>query len=93
MINIVNKFFLAGDKFIPELYPRQSGFIYRTCGSFTKHPKTIQQFRETGNLKHIYKKEPDKPFTLIMLHILIVKTLRRELFQIRFWKIGLMKLL
>ena len=43
-----------------ELLLAQAGFIYSACGSFTKHREIIQQFRETVNLKHIYKDELDK---------------------------------
>ena len=33
---IVNKFLLAGDKFMPEMHLRQPGFTYSACGPFTK---------------------------------------------------------
>ena len=36
MNEIVNKFLLAGDKFMPEMHSRQPGFTYGACGSFTK---------------------------------------------------------
>ena len=32
----VNKFLLAGDKFLPEMHLRQPLFLYSTCGPFTK---------------------------------------------------------
>ena len=51
---------LTGDKFMSELLLAQTGFIYSACGWFTKHREIIQQFRETVNLKHIYKDELDK---------------------------------
>ena len=31
MNNIVNKFLLAGDKFMPEMHLRQHGFTYSAC--------------------------------------------------------------
>ena len=37
MNKIVNKFLLAGDKFIPEMHLRQPRFTYSTCVSFTKN--------------------------------------------------------
>ena len=40
---------------MPELHLRQPGFAYNACGPFTKHRKRIQKFKETGNLKQIYK--------------------------------------
>ena len=46
---------------MPELHLKQPGFTYSTCGRFTKHRKRIQKFRETGNLKHVYRNELDKP--------------------------------
>ena len=51
---------LARDKFIPKLHLRQPGFTYRTCGLVTKHRESIQKFRETSDLKHIYQNELEK---------------------------------
>ena len=45
---IVNKFLLAGDKFIPEMHLRQPGFTYTVCGPFTKNKQRIQKFIQTG---------------------------------------------
>ena len=39
MNKIINKFLLTGDKFMPELYLKQTGFIYIAYGLFTKHRK------------------------------------------------------
>ena len=36
MNKIVNKFLLAGRKFIPEMHLKQPGFTYRGRGPFTK---------------------------------------------------------
>ena len=41
MNEIVNKFLLAGDKFMPEMNLRQSGFTYSASGSFTKNKERI----------------------------------------------------
>ena len=57
---MVNKFLLIGDKFMPELHLKQPGFTYSVCGPFTKNCGRIQKFRETGNLKHLYRNELDK---------------------------------
>ena len=54
--NIINKFLLAGDKFMPEIYLRQPQFTYSTCGPITKHKQRIQKFKETGNTNYIYTK-------------------------------------
>ena len=53
-------FLLSGDKLIPELHLKQPRFTYSACGPFTEHCERIQKFRETGNLKHLYRNELDK---------------------------------
>ena len=57
MNSIINKFLLAGDKFMLEMHLRQPRFTYRACGPFTKHKQRIQKFKETGVTKYIYKNE------------------------------------
>ena len=42
------------------MHLKQRGFTYSACGSFTKHRARIQKFRETGNLKHLYRNELGK---------------------------------
>ena len=37
MKEIVNKFLLTGDKFMPEMHLRWPGFGYSACGPFTKN--------------------------------------------------------
>ena len=58
--DIINKFLLAGDKFMPEMHLRQPGFTYSACGPFTKNFKKIQMFKQTGDSRHLYKNELDK---------------------------------
>ena len=60
MNEIVNKFLLAGDKFMPQMHLKQPGFTYSACGSFTKNKERIQKFKETGDTSYIYKNELDK---------------------------------
>ena len=60
MNNIINKFLLVGNKFMPEMHLRQPQFIYSACGPFTKHKQRIQKFKETGDRNYIYKNELDK---------------------------------
>ena len=60
MNEIVNKFLLAGDKFMPEMHLKQPGFTYSACGPFTKNKERIQKFKETGGTICIYKTELDK---------------------------------
>ena len=45
MNEIVNKFLLTGDKFIPETHLRQSGFTYSACGLFTKNKKRNRRYK------------------------------------------------
>ena len=56
MNEIVNKFLLVGDKFIPKMY----GFTYSACVPFIKNKERIQKFKETGNPRHIYQNELNK---------------------------------
>ena len=54
MNEIVNKFLLAGDKFIPEIHLRQSGFTYSACGSSTKNKQRIQKFIEIRDSRYVF---------------------------------------
>ena len=60
MNEIVNKFLLAGDKFMPEMHLKQPGFTYSACGPFTKNKERIKKFKGTGDTSYIYKNELDK---------------------------------
>ena len=60
MNEIINKFLLVGDKFIPEMHLRQPGFTYSACGPFTKNKERIEKFMQTGNTDLIYKNKLDK---------------------------------
>ena len=62
MNEIVNKFLLAREKFMPEMHLQQPGFSYSACGPFTKNKERIQKFKETGDTNYIYKKELDKAY-------------------------------
>ena len=59
MNEIVNKFLLAGDKFMPEMHLKQPGFTYSACGPFTKNKEIIQKFKEMGDTSYIYENELD----------------------------------
>ena len=60
MNEIVNKFLLAGDTFMPEMHLRLAKFTYSACGPFTKNKEGIQKFKETGDSPYIYQNIPDK---------------------------------
>ena len=55
MNKIINKFLLAGDKFMPEMYLKQTGFNYSACRPFTTNKERIQKFKETGDSRYIQK--------------------------------------
>ena len=60
MNEIVNKFLLAGDKFMPGMHLGHPGFTYSACGPFTKIKERIQKFKETWDSQYIYQNELDK---------------------------------
>ena len=60
MNNVINKFLLAGDKFMPEMYLRQPQFVYSACGPFTRHKERIKEFKRTGDTRLLYRNELDK---------------------------------
>ena len=57
MNNIINKFLLAGDKFMPEMHLRQPQFVF---GPFTIHKERIKEFKRTGDTCLLYRNELDK---------------------------------
>ena len=54
--DIINKFLLIGDKFMPEMHlwdPKVKK--YSACGPFTRYKQRIDQFMKDGRLSHIVK--------------------------------------
>ena len=49
MNEIVNKFLLTRDRFMPEMHLKQPGFTNSTCRSFTRNKERVQKFMQTGN--------------------------------------------
>ena len=62
MEHVINKFLLAGDKFMPEIHLRQPQFTYSGCGPFTRHEERLQKFKKTGDTNYVYKNELDKAY-------------------------------
>ena len=60
MNEIVSKFLLADDKFMPEMHFKQPGFTYSACGLFTRNIERTEKFMQTGNTDFIYRNELDK---------------------------------
>ena len=46
MNEILNKFLLAGDKYVPEMHLRQQAFWYSACGPFTKSKERKQNLKK-----------------------------------------------
>ena len=60
MNKIVNKFLLAGYKFMPEMHLKQPGFTFIACVLLTKNKERIKKIKRTGDTNYIYKNELDK---------------------------------
>ena len=60
MNEIVDKFLLAGDKFMVKIHLKQPGFTYSACEPFTKNKERIQKVKETEDRNYVYKNELDK---------------------------------
>ena len=73
MNEIVNKFLLTGDNFMPAIHLKQPGITYSACGPFTKNKKRIQKFKKTGDTNCIYKNELDKLVFNMIWHMEILK--------------------
>ena len=43
---LVNKILLAGDKVMPDMHLKQSGFTYSAQGPFTKQKKKIKKLKK-----------------------------------------------
>ena len=56
MNEIVNKYLLTGDKFMPGTHLKQPWFTYSACGERT------QRFMEIGNSNYIYRNDLDKAY-------------------------------
>ena len=68
MNEIVNKFLLVGDKFMPEMHLKQLGLTYSACGPFTENKERIKKFMQTKNINFTYKNQRDKlVFNMIQL--------------------------
>ena len=48
MDEIVNKFLLAGDKFMPEMHLRQLRFTYSACGYLLKTKNEYENLKQRG---------------------------------------------
>ena len=60
MDEIVNKFLVTGNRFMPQMHLKQPGFTYSACGPFSKNKQRIQKSMPTGDTNYIYKNDLDK---------------------------------
>ena len=60
MNEVVNKFLLVRDKFMPEMHSKQPRLTCSACGPFTENKERIEKFMQTGNTNFIYKNELGK---------------------------------
>ena len=60
MDEIVNKFLLTGNRFMPQMHLKQPGFTYSACGPFSRNKERIQKSMPTGDTNYIYKNVLDK---------------------------------
>ena len=60
MNEIVNKFLLVDDKFMPEIQLKQAGCTYSASGPSTKNKEGREKIMQTGNTDFICRNELDK---------------------------------
>ena len=62
MNEIVNKFLLPGDKFIPKIRLRPAGFRHSASALFTKNKERIHKIKERVffDWRYIYQNDLDK---------------------------------
>ena len=85
MNEIVNKFLLVGDKFMPELHLKQPGFNYNACGPFTRNKERneldeacFQYDIAYGKSKDLVKgAQSDKALKLqVIQNMMVIKVLK-----------------
>ena len=61
---IINKFLLAGDRFMSEMRLKQSHFTYSAGGPFTRNKERIKKLKKKQKIhyRYIYQNELDKAF-------------------------------
>ena len=60
MNEIVNKFLLAGDRFMAEMHLRQPDLRIVLVGQLQKIKNELKKFKEAGDSRYIYRNELDK---------------------------------
>ena len=89
MNNVINKFLLAGDKFMPEIHLRQPQFTYSACGPFTNVLTSSNDHVRNENVVNIYivyKLDPlasNRDLLYKMLYLELYKLLKMLLIVIK----------
>ena len=60
MNETVNKFILAGDKFMPQMHLRHSDLTQSASKQFTEKQRNNPQIQRTKNSRYIYQNKLDK---------------------------------
>ena len=83
--DIINKYLLIGDKFMPEMYlwdPKVK--TYSACGPVTRHKQRINDFMKDGKLSHIAKNRLDAACFQLVLEDLEDLELKIKYWLIKF---------
>ena len=54
--DIINKFLLAGDKFMPEMHLKQLQFTYSACGPFSKNKRLLSKSLKKLEIQDMFTK-------------------------------------
>ena len=73
MNDVINKFLLAGDKFMTEMHLRQPQFVYSACGPFTGHKERIKNSNKLMIRVIFIEINSIKPVFNTILLMLIIK--------------------
>ena len=87
MNEIINKFLLARDKFVPEMHLRQPGFTYSACGSFTKDKEIVKNLKKQV-IQNIFMQTNSITLAFSMLWVMeISRIYLEEQFLIKYYVI------
>ena len=87
MNEIIKKFLLARDKFVPEMHLRQPGFTYSACGSFTKDKEIVKNLKKQV-IQNIFMQTNSITLAFSMLWVMeISRIYLEEQFLIKYYVI------
>ena len=59
MNEIVNKFLMADNRFMPQMHLKKPEFTYSVCVPFTKNKERIEKLMQIGNTDFTHRNEDD----------------------------------